>query len=441
MKYIMYSKGAGIIVIGLKKILRGTLAWSLLLVIFSSGTVNALETGNEAVTQVDSGRTEPLITEPVVTEKKQLVTNVPVVTEKPESQAVKPEVTVTTEPEIKKTEEYGIDISRYQGDINWTEFKQNDVSFVILRAGTSRYGIDAKFEEYYKNLNELGIKTGAYFYCSATTLEEFRRDAFTFLKFLEGKDMKMPVYLDLEDSVQPSVGKQALTTYAVAALNIIDDAGYTTGIYSNKNWFTNYIDRELVAKAGYEVWWAQYPSMSAVVNPLDYDLRHVCGMWQYSSLGSIKGIGTSVDLNIAYKIYPLDNTAQRPNEKWITYAKPSLRIRSGPGMGYGQIGNVQPNSIITVTDIRQEDGYKWGKVNHDGNIGWCAIDYATIITQENQYLLSYDLNGDNIIDMNDQFQIKKGVLLDGIADKSADINNDGVVNVFDCQRIKRQVIE
>ena len=182
--------------------------------------------------------------------------------------------------------------------------------------------------------------------------------------------------------------------------------------------------------------------MSTVINPLDYDLSHVCGMWQYSSLGKIKGIGTSVDMNIAYKIYPLESSGGKPDpEKWITFARPFLRLRSGPGMGYGQIGDVLPNSIVKVTDLRDEDGYKWGKINQGGNIGWCAVDYANKITPENEYLLSYDLNGDNIISISDEFQIKKGILMDESTDKRADVNNDGIVNVFDCQRIKRQIME
>ncbi|MBR6837479.1 MAG: hypothetical protein IKM72_15965, partial [Oscillospiraceae bacterium] len=81
----------------------------------------------------------------------------------------------TVLPAVYAEEEYGVDISRYQGNINWDQIANDGMSFVILRAGTTKYGIDSKFEEYYEGTRKAGIKTGAYLYISSMSLEEFRR--------------------------------------------------------------------------------------------------------------------------------------------------------------------------------------------------------------------------------------------------------------------------
>ena len=82
------------------------------------------------------------------------------------------------------SEEYGVDISRYQGDIDWDKFSESGMSFAILRTGTTKYGEDSRFEEYYAGTRKIGIKTGAYLYISALTLEEFRSAAYTFIDYL-----------------------------------------------------------------------------------------------------------------------------------------------------------------------------------------------------------------------------------------------------------------
>lgn len=344
------------------------------------------------------------------------------------------------------TYEYGVDISKYQGNINWNDFKESGMNFVIMRAGTSWYGIDAKFEEYYEGASSIGVKKGAYLYMASGSLEEFKKDANTFLEYLDGKQWEMPVYIDLEENFQTEMGKKALTTYALLALNIISDAGYTAGLYANKNWFTNYIDRDLVEKAGYEIWWAQYLSMDTPVNPLNYDKSDVCGIWQYSSRGIVKGIPDNVvDLNIAYKIYPLKNSGRKCDELWMSDSETVQAIKCGPGRDYERLFYVPSDLLLNVTERRYSDGTMWGKVNIGGYVGWCSLDKAVRINFDNDpdviNPVLYDVNNDGQIDANDEFELRKYILALQDQGIEADTNGDGSVNVFDCQRIKKLIID
>ena len=337
--------------------------------------------------------------------------------------------------------EYGVDISRYQGDISWDELGKSDMKFAILRVGTTKYGEDSRFQEYYSGTRDIGIKTGAYLYVSALTLEEFRESAQVFLKYLDGKEWEMPVYIDLEDNEQTLLGKKKLTTYALAAMNIISDAGYTTGIYSNKNWFTNYLDRELIEKAGYEIWWAQYPG--TLVNPLDYDKSDVCGIWQYSSHGKVPGIPYAwVDLNIAYKIYNEKKKEPSEGELWIIPAKLKKSMYAGAGPEYGEIINIPPNTILEVKDKKRIGTALWGRVSFGGFNGWCQLDDMTCIFSEgeNDETVFYDINIDGFIDVKDIIDMNKFILSSGAEGSASDINGDGLINILDCQRLRSYIV-
>lgn len=135
------------------------------------------------------------------------------------------------------------------------------------------------------------------------------------LKSLEGKQFEYPIFIDIETaSKQIELGKATLTSYILTALSIIKDAGYTCGVYANKDWFTNYIDIESIRDSGYEIWWAQYPSGSYAVEPTEYNKSSNCNIWQYSSKGSVKGISGEVDVDVSYKEYAPISTPTDPDE-------------------------------------------------------------------------------------------------------------------------------
>ena len=258
---------------------------------------------------------------PTTTTTKKPTTTTPkpttTTTKKPTTTTAKPTTTTTTQIPTTTTTKiittiknnslrYGIDVSKYQGDINWNSVKASGIDFAIIRAGTTTingesYSQDSCFINNYNGAKSAGIKVGAYYYCGAYSKEGFEKTAHEFLNSLNGKSFEYPVFIDLEQaSEQMALGKQELTSYVLSALDLIKNAGYTTGVYANKDWFTNYIDISSIRSAGYEIWLAQYPSGSYAVDPTQYDKSSECSIWQYSSLGSVNGINGYVDVDVYY---------------------------------------------------------------------------------------------------------------------------------------------
>ena len=225
-----------------------------------------------------------------------------------------PKVTTTTTTTVNiKNESFirGIDVSGFQKEIDWTAVKKSgQAEFAIIRAGTTlnndteTFYNDARFEENYSGAKNAGIKIGLYYYCGATTKEGFVNCANDMIEYLNGKTAEYPVYIDVEASqTQMNMGKATLTEYLISALDIIKNAGYKAGVYASQSWFTSYIDKAALQSAGYEIWQARWPSATSAVDPLGYDESANCGIWQYSSKGSISGINGNVDVDVSYIDY------------------------------------------------------------------------------------------------------------------------------------------
>lgn len=185
----------------------------------------------------------------------------------------------------------GIDVSKWQGNIDWSKI---DVNFVIIRAGVS-LDKDTKFEANYAGCKKYKIPCGAYFYSYATTVAEAEKEAKTFLKTIAGKQFEYPVYFDIEDKSQMNLPKKLLTDICIAWCDIVEKAGYYVGIYSNPDWFINRLDTDKLK--AYDKWLAHWASKPMWGNEFG-------GLWQYSCQGRVDGIATDVDLNESYRDYP-----------------------------------------------------------------------------------------------------------------------------------------
>ena len=199
---------------------------------------------------------------------------------------------------------YGIDVSYYQGNIDWSKVKNSGVEFVIIRVGYRGYGSagtlveDPRFKTYLDGATKAGLKVGVYFYTQAITTAEAQAEAKFVLDRIKGYKLQMPVYYDIEavdyDSGRldnAGLSKAQKTALCTAFCDTIIKSGYSAGVYANYTWLNYYIDGAGLGKK-YPIWLAHYTSNT------NYDQR--MDMWQYSGSGTVSGISAYTDVNVWY---------------------------------------------------------------------------------------------------------------------------------------------
>ena len=190
----------------------------------------------------------------------------------------------------------GIDVSKWQGNIDWNRVKASGVDFAILRAGYGSVSSqkDPTFEDNYQNAKAAGIPVGAYHYSYAKDIAGAKREAQTFLEWIKGKQFEYPVVFDIEESATYNLGRNTVSEIIKTFCSIVEAAGYYVSVYTNKNWLDHVVSDEVKSK--YDTWLAQWTSTPSYIGPY--------GMWQYTSSGVVDGISGRVDMDIAYKNYP-----------------------------------------------------------------------------------------------------------------------------------------
>ncbi len=199
----------------------------------------------------------------------------------------------------------GIDVSKYQGDIDFKKVKDSGIKFIITRIGYGQYEdqIDPKFERNYNLAKENGLPIGVYLYSYALNIEDARKEAEVTLKWLKDRKLNLPVYYDIEDKSQVNLGKQTLTNMCKEFCMRIEEAGYFAGVYANKYWLTTILDTAQLEN--YSIWVAQYAEENTYKGTYD--------IWQYTSVGTVDGIDGYVDMNILYKDI-IDGGTEVPSE-------------------------------------------------------------------------------------------------------------------------------
>lgn len=190
----------------------------------------------------------------------------------------------------------GIDVSVWQGDIDWNEVKNSGIEFAIIRSGWGYSGdgeIDKYFIENIRNAKSAGIKVGVYHYSYATSVDNAKQEAKYCLDIVKSTGIKLdlPIYFDIEDdSISGKHDKNIRTEMCITFCTEIEKAGYWAGVYTNLNWFNDYLNKEELAMR-YTLWLAQYNDKN--------DMQ--CDVWQYTSSGKVNGISGNVDMNIMYR--------------------------------------------------------------------------------------------------------------------------------------------
>ena len=222
-----------------------------------------------------------------------------------------------TDLNLKKDGPYmGIDVSAYQGPIDWAAVKASGVDFAIVRALTwsnsvGYYVIDPYFEYNIRNAKANGIKVGAYLFSYAFNAEEIYEEIDYFhnsaeMKSLRKNDIQFdyPVYIDFEwDKILEKTNYDQRTEMLRLGMIRLEKYGYYPGFYSNNTWATKYYNAKYLVDCGYDFWYARYPAnpdLSAGTKPL---LGFEAQMWQYASDGRVNGINGNVDMNICYVDY------------------------------------------------------------------------------------------------------------------------------------------
>lgn len=211
----------------------------------------------------------------------------------------------------------GIDVSAWQGQIDWKTVAAYGMDFAILRITEAGNVTDKYFERNYTECQKCNIPTGAYKYSYAMTIAEIQSEARKVVSVLNGRELQYPVWLDLEYNNQRSLGAENIHKMAEAFEKIITAAGYKFGIYCNVDWYMNVICSHLKK---YDFWIARYPANDD--GWLQERLRPDFGVgWQYSSKAKIPGIDGTVDRSVFYKDYKEVSTVDKNIEKLILIAK------------------------------------------------------------------------------------------------------------------------
>ena len=190
----------------------------------------------------------------------------------------------------------GIDVSKFQGTIDWNAVKADGITFAIIRCGYRGYGTGALVEDatYRRNIQgaiNAGLKVGVYFYSQAINEAEAVEEASMVLSLVSGYSLPLGVYYDTEyvaGGRANAISAAQRTACAVAFCETIRNAGYKAGVYSYASWFYNNLNFANISK--YNIWIAQYR------DTLSFNYKY--NIWQYTGSGRVNGISTAVDMNI-----------------------------------------------------------------------------------------------------------------------------------------------
>ena len=200
-----------------------------------------------------------------------------------------------------------MDVSRWQGDIDWDEVKASGiVSGVMLKTVSTNSNlskrkdglyIDPTFERNYAECKRLGIPVGVYYYTYAVSHTSADAELALLKTALTGKTFELPICVDVEDNKLRKLGKQALTDLTAYALATIEQWGFYAMLYTYTSFAKSRLYMIGAALKPFDVWLADYTGKTPAVD-------FAYGMHQYTSKGTVPGIKGGVDLSLAYKDYP-----------------------------------------------------------------------------------------------------------------------------------------
>lgn len=186
----------------------------------------------------------------------------------------------------------GIDVSYWQGAIDWKKVKAAGIDFMIARASLGDYYVDETLDYNMTEAKRNGIKVGAYHFLQADTVEKARTEAKFFIEAIKPYKLDLPAIVDIEDTRHIKLSKEELTKIADVFCEELKKAGYEPMIYSSASWLNEKLNTKELSDYG--IWVAHWGTVKPAFSG-DY------AVWQFSCKGIVSGISGDVDLNIAYK--------------------------------------------------------------------------------------------------------------------------------------------
>lgn len=246
----------------------------------------------------------------------------------------------------------GLDVSEFQGEVDWEKVKAAGYQFAMLRAGYGNDTVDKRFRENAAACTRIGLPIGVYWFCYACSSKKAVQEADGCIDTISGYRLDYPVCYDIEQASADYALKQGVTYTPALARDIvrsfcdrIEANGYYAMFYTNRNFLDTYLGSSLADR--YAFWYARYTD--------SYDGTD-CGIWQYSSTGRIPGISGNVDLDLGYIDYPSvikkaglnhltgSSPSPSPSPQYITYV-----IQSGDTLS--EIANRYGTTVAALTQL------------------------------------------------------------------------------------------
>lgn len=269
------------------------------------------------------------------------------------------------------SEVFGVDVSHYQGKIDWAKVKATGKTFAILKAQyeNGNHGYDPCFVDNYKGAIVNGFKVDVYDYFGSATYADPIAQAKALVSKLKAVGFTGKVWMDLENAKIRNVGKIQMNTMIQKYATVIVAAGYKLGIYCNYDWYKNVLDVANLKKL-YPFWIARYPladvgayNATSSLSPKAFGVG-----WQYSSKGKVNGITGNVDLDVMYSTAnattPITILATGTGKKTVIASV--LNVRDGAGASNADIGDLKQGSIVTIDKVSNG----WGHIKD----GWISLD-------------------------------------------------------------------
>ena len=194
----------------------------------------------------------------------------------------------------------GLDVSKFQGEVDWERVKAAGYKFAMLRAGYGFNTVDEQFRRNASECNRIGLPIGAYWFCYATSPSSAVQEADGCVNTISDYRLEYPVCYDIEQATIDYAAGQGVTITPALARQLvqsfcdrIEAKGYYAMFYSNKNFLEQYLGNDLSKR--YSLWYARYTDTFDGTD---------CSMWQYTSQGSVPGISGNVDLDLSYVDFP-----------------------------------------------------------------------------------------------------------------------------------------